>query len=69
MHLDTSRTGNRDNQGRIHIREVVHVTVKNIVVIDGEEVEIKDLEEREAFGASVNARVVQERNYVIEKTA
>ena len=58
-------TGNRDNQGRIHIREVVHVTVKNIVVIDGEEVEIKDLEDREAFAASV----LQERNYVIEKTA
>ena len=45
------------------------MTVKNIVVIDGEEVEIKDLEDREAFEASVNARVLQERNYVIEKTA
>ena len=47
----------------------MHVTVKNIVVIDGEEVEIKDLEDREAFAASVNARVLLERNYVIEKTA
>ena len=45
------------------------MTVKNIVVIDGEEVEIKDLEDREAFAASVNARALQERNYVIEKTA
>ena len=45
------------------------MTVKSIVVIDGEEVEIKNLEDQEAFAASVNARVLLERKYIIEKTA
>ena len=45
------------------------MTVKNIVVIDGEEVEIKDLEDREEFTENMNARVLLERNYVIEKPA
>ena len=43
--------------------------VKNVVVINGEEVEIRDLEDREEFAASVNARVLLERNYVVEQTA
>lgn len=43
--------------------------IKSIVVIDGKEVEIKDLEDREAFADSVNQRVLLERNYIIEKPA
>ena len=45
------------------------MTIKNIVIINGEEVEIKDLADEEAFADSVNARVLLERNYIIEKTA
>lgn len=61
--------GNTDNQGRIHFREVVHVTIKSLVIINGEEVEIKDLEDKEAFADSVNNRILSERNYVVEKPA
>ena len=43
--------------------------IKSIVVIDGKEVEIKNLEDREAFAESVNQRVLLERNYIIEKPA
>ena len=43
--------------------------IKSIVVIDEKEVEIKDLEDREAFAESVNQRVLLERNYIIEKPA
>ncbi len=45
------------------------MTIKSIVVIDGEEVEIKDLKDREAFADSVNTRVLLERNYIVEKPA
>ncbi len=43
--------------------------VINIVVIDGEEIEIKNLRDRKAFAEDTNRRVLMERNYVIEKTA
>ena len=43
--------------------------IKSIVVIDGKEVEVKELEDK-AYGAdSVNQRVLFDRNYIIEKTA
>lgn len=45
------------------------MTIKSIVVINGEEVEIKDLSDREAFADSVNTRVLLERNYIVEKPA
>lgn len=45
------------------------MTVKNIVVIDGKEVEIKDLKDREAFAVDTNVRVLTVRNYIVEKTA
>lgn len=67
--MDVCDTGNLDNQESIHLREVVHLTVKSIVVINGKEVEIKDLEDREAFADSTNQRVLSERNYIIEKPA
>lgn len=41
----------------------------SIVVIDGKEVEVKELEDKEAFAESVNQRVLFDRNYIIEKTA
>ena len=41
----------------------------SIVIIDGKEVEIKDLSDREAFADSVNTRVLLERNYIVEKPA
>ena len=59
--------GNPDNQGRIHFREVVHVIIKSIVVIDGEEVEIKDMDDKDAFAESVNERVLLERHYIAEE--
>ena len=39
--------------------------IKSIVVI----VEVKELEDKEAFAESVNQRVLFDRNYIIEKTA
>ena len=45
------------------------MVIKSVVVIDGKEVEIKNLEDREAFAESVNQRVLLERNYTIEKPA
>ena len=43
--------------------------IKSIVVIDGKEVEVKELEDKEAFAESVNQRVLFDRNYIIEKPA
>ena len=40
--------------------------IKSIVVIDGKEVEVKELEDKEAFAESVNQRVLFDRNYIIE---
>lgn len=60
---------NPDNPSGIHLGEVVHVTVKSIVIINGEEVEIKNLDDREALADRINASVLLERNYVIEKPA
>lgn len=45
------------------------MTIKSVVIINGEEVEIKNLEDREALADSINKRVLLERNYVIEKPA
>lgn len=45
------------------------MTIKSIVIINGEEVEIKDLENKEDFSDSINKRVLSERNYIIEKPA
>lgn len=58
-----------DNQRSIHLSEVMRMTVKSIVIINGEEVEIKDLENKEDFADSINKRVLSERNYIIEKPA
>lgn len=60
---------NSDNPSGIHFREVVHVTIKSVVIINGEEVEIKNLDDREALADSINTRVLLERNYVIEEPA
>nr|DAS83832.1 MAG TPA: hypothetical protein [Caudoviricetes sp.] len=43
--------------------------IKSIVVIDKREVEVKELDDKEAFAESINMRVLLERNYVVEKTA
>lgn len=59
----------RDNQQSIHLSEVMRMTIKSIVIINGEEVEIKDLENKEDFADSINKRVLSERNYIIEKPA
>lgn len=58
-----------DNPVCIHIREVVQVTIKNIVVIDGEEVEIRDLPDAELFAEKLNRKALTARNYTEEKTA
>lgn len=58
-----------DNPSVIHIREVVQVTIKNIVVIDGEEVEIRDLPDAELFAEKLNRKALTARNYTEEKTA
>ena len=58
-----------DNQRSIHFSEVMRMTIKSIVIINGEEVEIKDLENKEDFADSINRRVLSERNYIIEKPA
>lgn len=52
-----------DNPSVIHIREVVQVTIKNIVVINGKEVEIKDLPDAELFAEKLNRKVLTARNY------
>lgn len=58
-----------DNQRSIHLSEVMRMTIKSIVIINGEEVEIKDLENKEDFADSINKQVLSERNYIIEKPA
>ena len=58
-----------DNQRSIHFSEVMRMTIKSIVIINGEEVEIKDLENKEDFADSINKRVLSERDYIIEKPA
>lgn len=52
-----------DNLTIIHIREVVQVTIKNIVVINGKEVEIKDLPDAELFAEKLNRKALTARNY------
>ena len=52
-----------DNPSVIHIREVVQVTIKNIVVINGKEVEIKDLPDAELFAEKLNRKALTARNY------
>lgn len=52
-----------DNLTIIHIREVVQVTIKNIVVINGKEVEIRDLPDAELFAEKLNRKALTERNY------
>lgn len=52
-----------DNPSVIHIREVVQVTIKNIVIINGKEVEIKDLPDAELFAEKLNRKALTERNY------
>ena len=52
-----------DNPSVIHIREVVQVTIKNIVVINGKEVEIKDLPDAELFAKKLNRKALTARNY------
>lgn len=52
-----------DNPSVIHIREVVQVTIKNIVVINGKEVEVKDLPDAELFAEKLNRKALTERNY------
>ena len=39
------------------------MTVKSLVVIDGEKIEIKDLKDKEACADRVNRQVLQSRNY------
>lgn len=58
-----------DNPSVIHIREVVQVTIKNIVVINGKEVEIRDLPDAELFAKKLNRKALTARNYTEEKTA
>lgn len=58
-----------DNPSVIHIREVVQVTIKNIVVINGKEVEIRDLPDAELFSEKLNRKALIARNYTEEKTA
>lgn len=43
--------------------------IKNIVIIDGEKVEIKDLEDREKFADNININALLTKNYILEKTA
>ena len=45
------------------------MTVKNIVVINGKEVEVKDLPDVELFAEKLNRKALTERNYTEEKTA
>lgn len=52
-----------DNLTIIHIREVVQVTIKNIVVINGKEVDIRDLPDAELFAEKLNRKALTERNY------
>lgn len=52
-----------DNPPSIHIREVVQVTIKNIVIINGKEVEIKDLPDAELLAEKLNRKALTERNY------
>lgn len=52
-----------DNPSVIHIREVVQVTIKNIVVINGKEVEIKELPDAELFAEKLNRKALTARNY------
>ena len=58
-----------DNPSVIHIREVVQVTIKNIVVINGKEVEIRDLPDAELLAEKLNRKALTARNYAEEKTA
>lgn len=52
-----------DNLTIIHIREVVQVTIKNTVVINGKEVEIRDLPDAELFAEKLNRKALTARNY------
>ena len=46
---------------------MMSVLIKSLVVINGEEVEIKDMDDRDAFAESVNERVLLERHYIAEE--
>lgn len=42
------------------------VLIKSLVAIN-EEVEIKDIDDKDAFAESVNERVLLERHYIVEE--
>lgn len=45
------------------------MTIKNIVVINGKEVEIRDLPDAELLAEKLNRKALTARNYTEEKTA
>ena len=45
------------------------MTIKNMVVINGKEVEVKDLQDAELFAEKLNRKALTARNYTEEKTA
>lgn len=50
----------------IYVNEVTGMTIKNIVVVDGKEVNMDHMEDKAAFSQSVNQRVLLDRNYIME---
>ena len=54
---------------KLNHMEVVHVTIENIVVIDGEEVQIETLPNREELVYRLNKEALERINYYEEKTA
>lgn len=49
----------------------MQVTIINLVVIDGKEINIKDLtpEARNALADKLNRAALEKRNYILDKTA
>lgn len=45
------------------------MTIKNIVIIDGEEIDMNELEDKVAFAQSVNERILLDRSYIREESA
>ncbi len=45
------------------------MVIKNIVIINGKKVEIKDLDDKEKFADSININALLTKNYILEETA
>ncbi len=61
--------GKLDNSLCIDFREVINLKVINIVIIEGEEVLVDALPDKEGLANRLNTAALEQINYIVEETA